>query len=179
MFRSAVLLVVLAVSAVLIGPSASSSAAGQPVPLQAGSAGCPDPDAQAVSGPWRHPVDAPVVDWFRRPSHAYGPGNRGLEYRTSLGDPVTAVAAGSVVFAGPVGLSRFVVIEHQADLRSTAAYLVGIDVAVGDAVAQGQTIGSAAEGFHLTARRDGDYLDPMTLIGGYCFVVRLVPVPEA
>ena len=42
---------------------------------------------------WRPPVAAPVADPFRKPPCAWCPGNRGIEYRTQEGAPVTAVAA--------------------------------------------------------------------------------------
>ncbi len=111
--------------------------------------------------PWQHPVEAPIVDYFRRPSGPYGPGNRGLEYGTSPGQPVVAVADGVVTFAGSVGRNRFVVVAHSPELRSTYAYLDGIDVAVGDNVRGGQPIATAAHHFHLTARLHNVYVDPL------------------
>jgi len=59
---------------------------------------------------YRPPVDAPVVDPFRPPPEDWNSGNRGLEYATVPGTPVTAAAAGQVVFAGQVGGSLHVVV---------------------------------------------------------------------
>lgn len=109
---------------------------------------------------WQHPVEAPIVDYFRPPSGPYGAGNRGLEYGTRPGQLVVAVADGVVTFAGSVGRNRFVVVAHSPELRSTYAYLDGIDVSVGDNVSGGQRIATAAHHFHLTARLRNVYVDP-------------------
>ncbi len=158
-----------------------STGTSPPIPLQAApaptTAPTPGPASEPAGERWRHPVDAPVVDGFRPPSDPYGPGNRGLQYDTALGDSVVAVAAGEVTFAGQVGGQLFVVVLHPDGLRSTYAYLDRIEVARGVGVVQGQQVAAARPGFHLTARRGGTYLDPLTLIGRTCFIVRLVPVP--
>ncbi len=133
-------------------------------------------DATCRAG-WRHPVVAAIVDDFRPPSNPYGPGNRGLQYATAIGDAVRAAAAGRVVFAGPVGGSRFVVVEHEPGLKSTYGYLVDHSVEPGHSVERGQRIAAADVGFHLTVRRHGRYIDPRSLMATACFVVRLVPVP--
>ncbi len=136
-----------------------------------------DPSPSADSQRWRHPVDAPIVDGFRPPSDPYGPGNRGLEYGTAPGARVTAVAGGTVTFAGSVGRSKFVVVQHPDGIRSTYGYLLDIDTEPGRPVVAGQPIASARAGFHLTARRGGTYLDPLLFLAAECFVVRLVPIP--
>lgn len=138
---------------------------------------CTAPPSPAGGQYWHHPVDAPIVDGFRPPAGPYGPGNRGLEYGTSAGDPVSAAAAGVVSFAGPVGRSRFVVVQHPFGLRSTYAYLNAIRTTVGDTVAQGQPIAAADQGFHLTARRGDTYIDPLLLLIDGCSFVKLVPIP--
>ncbi len=110
---------------------------------------------------WRHPVDAPIVDYFRPPSGPYAAGNRGLEYGTRPGQVVVAVASGTVTFAGTVGGDRFVVVSHSPELRSTYAYLATVEVSAGDAVVAGQRIATAAAHFHLTARLRNRYVDPL------------------
>jgi len=148
-----------------------------------------DPNCDAS---WARPVNAAVVDGFRSPQNPFGPGNRGLEYNTANGDPVTAVAAGEVVFAGQVGGTRFVVAQHGPVHKVTYGYLATVDVAVGDLVEAGDRIGGADVGFHLTVRVPATasglefgveaetdvYVDPAPLLVGDCFVVKLVPLPE-
>jgi len=126
---------------------------------------------------WHHPVDAPIVDFFRPPSGPYGPGNRGLEYGTVSGQSVVAVAAGVVVFSGQVGVNLFVVVAHSPQLRSTYAYLDQILVSAGDAVVQGQQLATANPGFHLTARFNGRYVDPLRYMN-LRWLVRLVVAGE-
>ncbi len=133
----------------------------------------PEPPSVAIDGLWQPPVDGPIVDYFRAPTHRYGPGNRGLEYGTRQGQPVGAVAAGVVVFAGQVGGRLFVVVSHSPDLRSTYAYLHSIAVSEGERVTTGQRLAAAAPGFHLTARYRGRYIDPLPLFGWH-YRVRLV-----
>lgn len=130
----------------------------------------------AVDRSWEPPVDAPVVDPFRPPSTPYGPGNRGLEYGTTGGESVRAVADGTVTFARRIGASRYIVVDHHGGLRSTYAYVESISVARGQRVRQGQIIATAAPGFHLTARLGDVYVDPMRLFAGEQPRPRLVPL---
>ncbi len=127
--------------------------------------------------PWLTPVDAVVIDGFRPPDSPYGPGNRGLEYGTEGGEVVNAVDDGVVAFAGTVGGNGFVVVDHSGGLRSTAAF-VDVAVAPGDPVVSGQQIAVAKPGFHLTARRGADYIDPLPLLLGDCLIVRLTHLPS-
>lgn len=131
--------------------------------------------ADAAPVPWRHPVDAPIVDYFRAPAGPYSAGNRGLEYGTRSGQAVVAVADGVVTFAGSVGGQRFVVVAHTPVLRSTYAYLDRIDVSAGDAVRRGQRVATAARHFHLTARLRDVYVDPLRYLTS-SWSVRLVAV---
>lgn len=170
-----VLFVLLAATPFAHRPSSAAGAAVAEAPGLAHH--CTAVAGDPIGSFWHHPVAAPIVDGFRPPSTPYGPGNRGLEYRTTGGDPVRAVADGVVGFAGPVGRSRFVVIQHPGGLRSTYAYLRGIDVEVGASVVRGRPIATAESGFHLTARRGAAYLDPLLLMADGCFIVRLVAVP--
>ena len=136
-----------------------------------------DPAGVSCQRPWGRPVEAAVVDPFRPPSDPFGPGNRGLEYATVSGDVVRAVADGVVRFAGPVAGAPVVVVDHGG-LWSTYTSLAARLVARGQPVVRGQEVAQASEGFHLTARMDGHYLDPAELLDRRCRVVRLVPLPQ-
>lgn len=131
--------------------------------------------AQAACG-WRSPVSAPIIDPFRLPEGPYGAGNRGIEYGASDGDPVQAVADGRVGFRGPVAGRLYLVIHHDGDLRSTYGPMATIGVLRGANITAGTVVGEAAIGFHLTARRSGQYIDPAPLLAGGCGPPRLVPV---
>jgi murein DD-endopeptidase MepM/ murein hydrolase activator NlpD len=122
------------------------------------------------------PVDAPVVDAFRAPSHRYGPGNRGWEFATRGGEPVRAVGSGVVVFAGQVAGRGVVSIQHPDGLRSSVTGLLQVTASAGVAVSAGETLGVAGPGLHLGFRRRGEYLDP-ALVYGLARHAYLVPVP--
>ena len=85
-----------------------------------------------------------------------GAGHSGMDIAAAAGTPVLAPAAGIVTFAAP-GLyltGGTVLIDHGHGVSSNFLHLSRIDVAVGDRVAQGQTI--AAVG--ATGRATGPHL---------------------
>lgn len=112
------------------------------------------------------PVAGRVVDWFRPPAHIGAPGNRGWEYATQPDSPVLAAAAGHVRFAGQVGGSLYVSINHPDGVRTTYSHVKDIAVKKGDSVEQGSVLASTkGASFHFGAIKDGDYIDPAGLIG--------------
>ena len=118
-----------------------------------------------VPAPYRAPVAAVVAVPFSLPHGPFGAGNLGLEYRTTPGDPVRAIGAGIVRFAGSVAGERFVTLEHPDGLLSSYSYLAGLAVRVGHPVAAGTVVGTASGRFQLGVRRGGDYVDPAPLLG--------------
>ena len=137
-------------------------------------AGLPAIAGAETGGAYRPPVDGPVTDPFRPPA-GFGPGNRGIDFATEPGTPVTAAAGGEVTFAGPVGRSRHVVVLHPDGLRTSYSFLATVTVRRGDRVEHGQTLGTAAAGVHFGARAGDRYIDP-TLLLGRPGEVHLVPV---
>jgi hypothetical protein len=134
--------------------------------------------AGAGPPPYRPPVDAPVLDPFRPPATRYGPGNRGIEYATTPGTPVHAVADGQVTFAGSVGGTRHVTVLHADGVRTTYSFLDAVEVVVGQRVHQGQRVGTTATSLHLGARRGDAYFDPASLFAPGTPRVRLVPFDD-
>ena len=132
------------------------------------------PTAHGAAEIFLPPTDRPISDPYRAPNGPYGAGNRGIEYRTEVGDRITAAAAGEVVFAGPVAGALFVTVSHASGLRTTYGYLDTIFVRVGSAVRRGALVGSALPGFHFTVRDGDTYLDPQLLFGEVRVRVRLV-----
>jgi hypothetical protein len=121
------------------------------------------------------PVVAPVADGFRAPPHPFGPGNRGIEYDTAPGDPVTASADGQVVFAGPVAGSRHATVLHADGVRTSYSFLDDIEVHLGQRVRRGDRVGTAGERFHFGARLGDAYFDPASLFGTTTVEVELLP----
>ena len=143
--------------------------------------GVPAPPAvpsQVASEVHRPPVDAPIADPFREPEHAFGPGNRGIEYASADGGVVVASAEGSVSFAGTVAGNRFVTIDHGDGLVTTVGFLEEVLVSRGEVVLQGQALGISARRTHFSARQDGEYFDPALLFERFVTAVRLVPTPN-
>lgn len=109
------------------------------------------------------PVAEPPVSTFQPPATPYGPGRRGIEYRTAPGEDVGAVAPGVVAFAGPVAGALHVVVLHPDGRRSSYSFLARIAVARGDHVVAGQPVGVSAGSFHLGLRDASGYIDPLPL----------------
>jgi len=135
--------------------------------------------AAATSGPdpvsYRPPVDASIVDPFRPPPKRWEAGNRGVEYDTAAGAPVSAAADGEVVFAGPVAGRLHVVVLHADGIRTSYSFLQSVSVRRGDRVRQGQTVGASGDTLHFGARAGEAYVDPTLLFGAGPPRVHLVP----
>jgi murein DD-endopeptidase MepM/ murein hydrolase activator NlpD len=125
------------------------------------------------------PVVAPVIDPFRAPVCAQCAGNRGLEYGTDPGTPVTAVAPGVVTFSGVVAGTRYVVVLQPDGYRATYGRLASATVSVGAAVTARTMLGTTTAGLFF-GFRDGDaYIDPTPFLGTWRSRPRLVPVDGA
>ena len=124
---------------------------------------------------WPPPVVAPVTDPFREPACAWCPGNRGIEYGTSPGASVRAVATGRVTFAGSVTGTVYVVVRHGDGRRVTYGNLDAARFDVDDLVVRGQVIGRAAGAFHFGLRVGDRYVDPGAHLGRYVRRPRLIP----
>lgn len=109
-----------------------------------------------ISSGFRHP----------RPTH------QGIDLRAPRGTPIHAARAGRVTFVGrQSGFGNLVIIEHEDGLQSWYAHNDRNLVEVGKWVEQGQAIARVgrsgnATGYHLHMefRRNGQSLDPLTLL---------------
>lgn len=132
------------------------------LPLGAVAAGAEGAEPAAVT--YTPPVDAPVVDTFRPPRSAYGPGNRGVDYATAPGGPVRSAAPGVVAFAGPVAGGIHVVVLHSDGIRTSYSFLRSVAVRRGQRLAPGQVVGTGGPSLHFGARAGDAYLDPLVLL---------------
>jgi murein DD-endopeptidase MepM/ murein hydrolase activator NlpD len=145
-------------------------------PLLAGALGLAPPMFAQTLPCWESPVHAAVSDPFREPRCPWCPGNRGIEYATTAGVRVRAVATGRVSFAGTIAGTVYVVVRHGGDRRVTYANLIDESFSVGDLVVRGQTIGRTAGRLHFGLRVGDRYVDPAPLLGRWVHRPRLIPV---
>ncbi len=99
----------------------------------------------------------------------------GIDIACSMGDPVLAVADGTVEEIYEDSLEGVIlVIEHADGVTSKICGLApDVPVAVGDAVSAGDTVGTAGNTMkteslmechiHLVMKKDGAYIDPLSL----------------
>ncbi|MFJ3777537.1 peptidoglycan DD-metalloendopeptidase family protein [Streptomyces sp. NPDC090075] len=148
----------------------------------------PSPPVPAIARAWPVGLRPPVLRGWEPPATVYGPGHRGVDVGASAGEPVRAVAAGRVFFAGRVaGRGVVSVALTGTDLRTTYEP-VAATVKKGDEVAAGQVVGTVEPaGAHCGARacvhwgllRGETYLDPLLLLPPWLLDVgpsRLLPV---
>lgn len=126
-------------------------------------------DAPEASGPaliW--PAPGPITSPFGGRRH-----HPGLDIDGVTGDPVIAAGTGTVILAGmaPAGYSGYgnvVVIGHAGGVATLYAHLSRVDVAIGQAVQQGQQLGAigatgeaTGDHLHFEVRIDDKPVDPM------------------
>ncbi|MFM7118714.1 MAG: murein hydrolase activator EnvC family protein, partial [Gammaproteobacteria bacterium] len=164
-------------------PATASAAVSQPAvqpPPVSTSAPIPEP------GPAPEPATQPVVRAERAPAgvgtwrwpakgtvqKAFGNGNKGIDFKLDPAQPVLAAGGGEVVYAGNGlgGFRHLVIVKH--DQRFLSAYSLNrpISVQEGERLASGGIIAgadpaSAAGTLRFEIRRDGQPVDPASIIG--------------
>ncbi len=108
------------------------------------------------------PTHLEVIDDFRAPDCVWCMGNRGIEYRSSPGGSVSSVVDGKVSFVGVVANTMYVVVRTKSGLLVTHGRLRSAQVALGESVQVGQSLGSAGSTLYIGVRRGSDYLNPST-----------------
>ena len=121
------------------------------------------------SGVYRLPVQGRLVTGLDELSDA-GVRSRGLTFAVRAGAPVVAPAAGTVRYARPFRDYRtIVIIDHGGGWTSLVTGLGAAQVSVGQAVAMGTTLGTAARGedpqVTVELRRRGEPFDIASLVG--------------
>jgi len=113
-------------------------------------------------------TDAIVV----RPFGPIGPyaGHWGVDIASAPGQPVRAIGAGTVSFAGSVAERKSVTVDHGGALRTSYSYLAAIAVTEGQTVSRGTPVGTSgihdgADAFHVSLRVGATYVDPLSLAG--------------
>ena len=125
-------------------------------------------------GTYRWPVHGAVLRPFEQPANPFSAGHRGIDIAAPFGTAIRAPADGIVSFAGVVAGSLFISIDHDGGIRTSYSWVSAVGVKKGQSVRAGAVIGSTGQGhpgsdrthLHFSARLNGDYIDPMLLLGG-------------
>lgn len=149
------------------------------VVVAAALVGIPLPSDPLADRGWVWPVEtAQVLRAFEAPVNRYAPGHRGVDL--AAGDVVRSPADGHLAFAGDVGGRPVVTIDHGDGLVTTLEP-VTTELGVGEPVARGAPVGRLTAGghvgphtLHFGVRWDGEYVNPLRLLGG---VPRAVLLP--
>lgn len=126
------------------------------------------PPASATFGGMPMPVAGNVILRYGEPDR-FGEPARGLRISTIAGAPVVAPIGGTVRFAGPFrGYGRILILQHPGGYHSLIGGLDIIDAVVGQQIAAGEPIGTAAKAaesetaeIYFEFRRDGQPVNPV------------------
>jgi len=123
-------------------------------------------------GEWTWPVDPPraVLHAFVLPPEPWRPGHRGIDIAAPQG-LVLAPADGTVRFAGWVVDRGVLAIDHGDGVVSSfepveAVVEAGASVAAGQPVARVAGVHCTRTCVHVGLRVDGEYRNPLLLLGG-------------
>lgn len=159
---------------------------GGPLPATAARTAAPRSADDVVVVPvdqaWVWPMASPfrLERPYEAPAHAYGPGHRGIDLHPHSGTAVRSPAAGVIAFSGAVAGRGVVTVDHGGGLVTT---LEPVDSALapGTPVTRGEDVGMLSVGghtrpgrVHFGVRLDGEYINPLLLLGG---VPRAVLLP--
>lgn len=149
---------------------ASKTLVTKPSSRPATTTGSTRPAAAApVGGPvkaWRWPTSGKVIRRYSSTVH------KGIDIGGKIGDPIEAVAAGQVVYAGTgiVGLGELIIIKHNDIYLSAYGHNHRLLVAEGATVRAGQKIaekgnsGTDKVQLHFEIRKEGKPIDPLRLL---------------
>jgi len=152
-------------------PQVAPPAAPVPVPVpEAQPRPSPAPTGKTFVGQkvgsWRWPTEGRVIRGYSGSVH------KGIDIDGQRGDPVHAVAAGVVVYAGTgiVGFGQLLIVKHNDIYLSAYGHNDRLLVAEGQVVAAGQQIaekgssGTDIVKLHFEVRKEGKPIDPQRLL---------------
>jgi len=125
-----------------------------------------DTAAAPVTTGWLWPTTARVT-------RGYTKNNSGLDFALTRATPITAAAAGRVVYAGTGlgGFRQLIIIKHDErflsaySLHQTGRVEEGESLRAGQMIAKVTNADGAALTLHFEIRKDGQPVDPRSLLG--------------
>lgn len=119
------------------------------------------------SGAFILPVGGPITSPFGTGRSYNGAAvsshHSGTDFSAAVGTPIAAAASGRVAFAGALTTrGNSVIVDHGAGIFTAYHHMSRIDVKEGQAIAQGQTIGTAG----MTGLATGPHLHWELIVGG-------------
>ena len=152
-------------------PSTSSASEAKPAPVtKSSSTPATKPTTTASAGGpvkrWQWPTTGRVTRRYSATVH------KGIDLAGRRGDPVVAVAAGRVVYAGTgiAGFGELLIVKHNEVYLSAYGHNDRLLVGEGDTVKSGQRIaqkgssGTDTVKLHFEIRREGKPIDPLTVL---------------
>jgi murein DD-endopeptidase MepM/ murein hydrolase activator NlpD len=153
------------------GPPATTTPGGPAQPKQHASAAPLTTVPEQYAGSLRWPLDAYIVS--SEFGERWGKMHKGMDMAADVGEPVYAIAAGEVIYAGDGlrGYGNVVILRHDRKTSSLYAHNSELKVKQGDQVAQGTLIALLGSTGHSTGPhvhfeiRDGDTaVNPRTVL---------------
>lgn len=142
-------------------PDEETPAAGAPAPEAPGTDLGATRTAASSGGALRMPVNGAIIRVYEKGE------NDGIDIAAPTGTAVSAAGAGTVAaITRDTAGTPIVVVRHQGDLMTVYAGLDAVNVAKGDSVGSGDSLGTAGDdGFvHFEVRRGFESVDPETVL---------------
>ena len=152
-------------------PSVQPGGSVQPPQVTTPGAGKPpEMPADAQVSQWIWPANGKIVARFS----ASKPVNKGIDIGTSLGEPVLAAAAGTVVYAGTGlrGYGNLIIVRHNDRFLSAYAHASRIlvrenqTIKAGEKIAETGSTGTDEVKLHFEIRENGKPVDPLRFLPG-------------
>jgi len=166
------------------GPPARGGGKGATPPRSIPGTPATPASPEHYSGSLRWPVDACVIS--SKFGARWGKVHKGVDLAADTGEPVYAIADGTVIYAGNGlrGYGNVVILRHDSKLTSLYAHNSKLKVKQGDTVKQGQLISllgstghSTGPHVHFEIREGDEAVDPMLRLPKSKFVDATEPAP--
>lgn len=113
--------------------------------------------------------------WRTHPITGESNFHTGTDIAAESGTPIATIFDGKVVFTDFWGgYGNCVIVEHGNSIYSLYGHCSGFAIQAGETVTQGQIIAyvgstgnSTGPHLHLEVWKNGEYIDPMTVLGGF------------